>query len=89
MAAITFAELDPRDVLCLISAWRPGDPADRWRSWAEFLRDFTALRPELVARFGDRLGGRPLFGDRVSAYLARHGAAALERASYEQLRGEA
>jgi len=69
-----------------LHGWAPGRGRGRWRSWSEYLADFSQLRVELLARFPSRTADRPMFADSALAYRRQHGAAALDGAGYDSIR---
>jgi len=79
--------------LCFLSAWSPPQAWDAphgenpWTTWTEYLEDFVQVRDELIAHRHPGVTG-PLFGDRVIAYRETHGQAALDVATYEDIRGD-
>ncbi|MCC7179034.1 MAG: hypothetical protein IT177_11650 [Acidobacteria bacterium] len=84
---------------CFFSSWMPagqyGMPepptwgACRWATWDEYITDFEQVEAALRQRFAHVR--REPFGALARAYQRQHGAAALARASYGQIRhhGEA
>lgn len=75
--------------MAFLSSWSPTSRRTRrWSSWAAYVEDYRALRPQLLQAFrsGQRSEFGPLFGDRVLAFVERHGLAALDRASYADIR---
>lgn len=82
-----------RELMRFVSGWSPAWPDDSrgaWREWREFVRDYEALRPQLVAKFrsGPRTSFRPMFGDLALAFREKHGAAAMAVATSEQIRAD-
>jgi hypothetical protein len=80
--------------MAFVSSWFPPNQHEhpmrqwascRWTSWDSYIRDYLAVRDEARDHFPQL--GRPLFAERVLAYRERHGAEALSRASYTDIRG--
>jgi hypothetical protein len=88
--AVGLSDFTLNEKLSFLSGWTPDNPPHRgrWNSMAAYLSDFSAVRAELVARFRvvPAVRDKVIFGDLALAYREKHGAEALERASYVEIR---
>lgn len=95
----SLADYSLAEALAFLAGWLPpGHPgriigpanwtSTRWQSWREYLDDFALLEGELRQRFPRK---PVMFADKALAYRRRHGAAALDGATYEAIKydGEA
>ena len=89
-AAITLDDLTIHDHLCLMSGWSPPKSEfdrgrSRWQTWAEFLHEFELLRTDLLKEF-PRRSGEEYFAEKALRMRNAVGLAALESASYEEIK---
>lgn len=80
-------DFEPVEILCFTTAWSPGsDDRFRWRSWAEFLGDYSAIRVELLER--QRARGLPEpFAERALRIAETERLEVLEDLAHEDIRG--
>lgn len=84
----TLADFTLREKLLFLSGWHPGTSGTRWRTWAEYLADYQAVRLELHERF--RTGAKAAFpepyAEAALRILTDHGAEALDATTYQDIR---
>jgi hypothetical protein len=91
------SDLNVHEKLAMVSAWLPPGQSEyppppswgqcRWRDWDTFIADYLAVRDELRVRFAHTR--HPLFGELAHAYRSRHGLAALNNATCQDIKGDA
>lgn len=82
----SLSEFRFRERMCFLIGWAPDESRyydARWRTWEEFVADYSAVRDEILRT---RRAPGSCFGERALSYRTRHGAAALARASYMDIR---
>ena len=71
-------------------SWEPWRANERWQTWTDFLADYELVRDEVLrlfppARLAHRRAGVP-FAEAAWRFRKEYGAAALDAASYDELR---
>jgi hypothetical protein len=83
------ADFSIPEKLDFLSGWTPSH-GGRWHTWDEYLSDYEHVRAELHERYrtGPRSGDRAPFAESAKQYLAQHGRAALQAATWSDIRSD-